>query len=297
MGHEALISVIVITYNARHTILRCLDSILTQSFRDFELIVVDDGSTDGSDGIMDRYAESDNRIRIVHQENGGIAKARQTGLDSAEGVFTLFVDSDDWIESDMLESMYDNALQESSDMVFCDFMEEADSGSFYRKQEPVSHDSIEVLAQLYVNLHGSLWNKLIRNDLYRKNRVRFIPGLNYREDECILIRLLRSGCRISYVNKALYHYDRTMNTNSATSHRFRPIEEYELYIKSCAPYFNTPELQTIFNYRISYFIDRLTFAPSDKYNECRAFYQRHKALLQKCYRNTEEVFRYMGKCG
>ncbi|MDE5752840.1 MAG: glycosyltransferase, partial [Duncaniella sp.] len=93
-----IISVIVPVYNTERVLEKCVDSILGQSFLDFELILVDDGSTDGSPAICDRYAEVDNRVKVIHLTNGGVSRARNVGMDAATGEYISFVDSDDWID-------------------------------------------------------------------------------------------------------------------------------------------------------------------------------------------------------
>lgn len=100
------ISVIVPVYNCEKYITRCLDSILSQTFQNFECIVVDDGSTDGSSTICDKYAEQDARFTVIHQKNGGVSAARNAGIDACKGEWLAFVDSDDWCEPNMLKDMY-----------------------------------------------------------------------------------------------------------------------------------------------------------------------------------------------
>ncbi len=275
------ISVIVIVYNAAGLLPRCLDSILGQRFRDFELVVVDDGSTDGTAAILDGYAQKDARIRPYHQSNQGTARARQQGLDMACGRYSIFVDADDWIEPDMLEQMYGKACAEDADIVFCDFVEENGRGTFYRKEQPAGPDSADVMKQMLTTLHGSLCNKLISKDLYTRSGARFLEGLNYCEDELLVIRLLHAGCRVAYVGKGFYHYDKTANTASI-SNRWagRPVNEYELFLQNCAPYFDTPALRENLNERTAQIIKKLTYAPKESYKAARAFYKKHrKALL------------------
>ena len=274
------VSVIVIAYNTINLIPRCLDSILRQSLNDFELIVIDDGSTDGTGAVIDNYAESDSRVIAVHQNNQGIANARQKGLDLATGVYTLFIDSDDWIEDDMLEALYDQAVTDQADIVFCDYIEDNGLGTFYRKQQPTGNNSSDVLKQMLWSLHGSLWNKLIKKELYKQSGVGFIAGLNYCEDELVVIRLLSFGCRVSYVGKGFYHYDKISNDNSVSNHwAYRPVEEYDLFISSCAPFFDAANLRGNLNNRIAEIIKKLTYAPCEKYTQCRDFYKRHKTAL------------------
>lgn len=276
------ISVIVIVYNAAGLLPRSLDSILGQSFRDFELVVVDDGSTDGSAAILDGYAKKDARIRPVHQSNQGTAKARQKGLDTAHGRYIIFVDADDWIEPDMLEGMYGKALSENADIVFCDFVEENGKGTFYRKEQPSGPDSADVMKQMLTTLHGSLCNKLISKDLYKRSGARFLEGLNYCEDELMVIRLLHESCRVAYMGKGFYHYDKTANTASLSNlWACRSVSEHVLFIQNCAPYFDTPELRKNLDERTAQIIKKLTYAPKESYKAARAFYKKHrKALLR-----------------
>ena len=277
---QPLVSVIVCAYNAVETISRCLDSIMGQSLEAFELIIIDDGSIDGTGSVIDNYAESDGRITVIHQPNQGIAKSRQTGLDNVTGKYTLFVDADDWIEPDMFKVLTEKAEDSSSDIVFCDFYEENEQGCFYRKQEPACEKASEVLPQMLVQLYGVLWNKLIRSDLYIHSGARFIEGLNFCEDECIIIHLLSVGCKVNYVGQALYHYDKKSNPASFTNQwDRRPVEEYELFIRSCAPYLDTPPLKRNLDERIAGIIKKLTYAPRDCYSATRAFYSRYRASL------------------
>ena len=279
---QPFVSVIVIAYNAVGTLSRCIDSILRQSLSDIELVVIDDGSTDGTGELLDRYRDTDSRIRVFHQRNAGVAAARQKGLDSVSGSYSIFVDSDDWIEPDMLETLYGKAMEESADMVFCDYVEENGLGTFYRKQEPLSADSKVVLEQMLADLHGSLCTKLIKVPFYKDSGIRFVEGLNYCEDECLVLRLLSLGCRVAYVNKAFYHYDKLANANSVSNlWSYRPVEEYELFLRHCEPCMDTPRLRKNIDERIAAIIMKLTYAPQDKYEACREFYRRHKEALNR----------------
>lgn len=284
---QPFVSVIVIAYNAAGTIARCIDSILGQSLNNIELIVIDDGSTDGTSDVLDRYMDTDHRISIFHQQNSGVAAARQKGLDQVSGSFFIYVDSDDWIEPDMLEALYGKAIEESADMVFCDYVEENGLGTFYRKQEPLSTDSKVVLGQMMVDLHGSLWTKLVSVQLYRDSGIRFVERLNYCEDECFVLRLLSYGCRVAYVNRAFYHYDKLANANSISNlWAYRPVDEYELFLSSCEPCMTSPRLRKNLDERTAAIIKKLTYAPRDKYAACKAFYHRHKAALMRSSMST-----------
>ena len=116
-----IISVIVPVFNMEEHIRRCVDSIVCQTFKDWELLLVDDGSTDSSGAICDEYAVTDSRIHVIHKENGGVASARQIGTDEACGEYSIHCDADDWIDSNMLEDMYFKAHEVDADIVVSNF--------------------------------------------------------------------------------------------------------------------------------------------------------------------------------
>ncbi len=202
------ISIILAAYNAEKTINRMLDSIICQTFSDWELIAIDDGSSDSTGRILDNYAGKDNRIRVIHKKNGGVAAARQDGIDSAEGEYTIHADADDWVEPDMLEDMHDVAKKDNADIVIADFFTDANGKSIITIQQPTSLTREDVLYGLYAKgLFGGLWHKLIKKSVYDKASAFFIPGINYCEDLLVLTQILsRTTPKISYIPKAYYHY-------------------------------------------------------------------------------------------
>ena len=163
-----LVSVIVPVYNVERYLGECLESILGQTFRDFEVILVDDGSPDYSGNICDEYVTRDRRVRVIHQQNGGVSVARQAGMDIARGEYTIHVDPDDWVEPTMLSSLYAKAKEEEADMVICDFYMNSPCQQAYIRQKPSNLNHETVLRELFQHLHGSCWNKLIRRVCYNK---------------------------------------------------------------------------------------------------------------------------------
>ena len=215
------ISVIVAVYKAEAYLHRCVDSLLAQTFQDFEILLIDDGSPDNSGKICDDYAKQDARIRVFHKENGGVASARQCGIDHAKGEYTTHVDPDDWVELTMLEEMYAKAKEDNADIVFSDFLFENKNGnSIYHKQQPASLTTECVLFDLVCHRLGiSLCSRLIRLSCYKDNYIRFPLDLKYGEDNCVLIKLLCKMQRVSYLPYAYYHYDLSINTNSLTKNK------------------------------------------------------------------------------
>lgn len=208
------ISIIVPVYKAENYLHRCVDSLLAQTFSDFEVLLIDDGSPDRSGEICDEYAKKDNRIRVFHKENGGVSSARQCGIDNAEGEYTIHADPDDWVEATMLEELYAKAKEEDADMVICDFYVNYGNKQIYKKQKPSSLDHETVLKEMFQQLHGSCWNKLIRRSCYKDNNISFDLELSFCEDLYFHIQLLSNPIKITYLNRSFYHYVRDVNPNS-----------------------------------------------------------------------------------
>lgn len=208
------ISIIVPIYKAEFTLLRCLDSLKAQTFTDFEVLMVDDGSPDRCGEIIDEYAAKDSRFKAYHKPNGGVSSARQFGIDHARGEYTIHADPDDWVELTMLEELYRKAKEDDADMVICDYWINTTNREDYVCQEPISliHDSL--LKELFGRIHGSCWNKLIKKDLYNQNSVRFPSGLSFCEDQYVIASFLKHNIKVGYLNKAFYHYYRSDSDNS-----------------------------------------------------------------------------------
>ena len=129
------ISIIIPVYNVESYLERCVDSVLAQTFEDFEVILVNDGSTDNSPEICDEYLTVDNRIKIIHKDNGGLSSARNSGLDIAKGRYIMFVDSDDWIERNMCQLLYDRIVNTECEMICCELFYETVRGISVNKSK------------------------------------------------------------------------------------------------------------------------------------------------------------------
>ena len=223
--YKPLVSIIIPVYNVELYLSKCIDSILAQSFTDWECILVDDGSKDKSGSICDNYALKDNRIKVIHQNNSGVSVARQVGIDNVCGEYSIHIDPDDWIESNMLEELYNKVKSDDADMVICDYFKHEDGVQQYINQSPNLLEPIKIIEQMlttnmYPQLYGSCCNKLVRCSCFNSsdNLIRFEPDdLSLGEDVVFNCRLLMSTVhRVSYLNKAFYHYEVRSNSLCST---------------------------------------------------------------------------------
>lgn len=210
------ISVIMAIYNKAATLDRSIRSVLAQTFGDFELLLVDDGSNDVSLAICRKYAQTDCRIRVIHQDNAGVSAARQIGISSAHGTYSIHVDPDDWIDPQYFEQMYRMATQTGADIVISDFFVDNEEGTSYKSQKPTGTDHGQVLEDLFGHLHGSVCNKLIRHACYSMYGIAFPENLNYCEDFIVCASLFMRPVRVAYLNGAFYHYDCSATNDSLT---------------------------------------------------------------------------------
>lgn len=200
------ISIIVPIYNMEHLMRRCIDSILRQTFTDYELLLIDDGSADGSPAICDEYAAGDKRITAYHKPNGGLSDARNFGLARAKGKYTIFCDPDDWVDPEGLDRLYEKAEAEQADMTICDLYREDEYARHYVKQQPASLEPDNVLTELFSGIGGFTVNKLIRRDLYERYNILYPEGIYGCEDQYTMAQFLLHDIRIAYVPVAFYHY-------------------------------------------------------------------------------------------
>lgn len=277
-----IISIIVLCYNAEQTIARCLNSILRQTFAEFELIIINDGSTDGTLDIVLEYARKDHRIRVVTRENLGVAKSRQEAIDLATGVYSIFVDSDDWVERDFISSLYSCALETKAEMVMCDMLVERRNGTEYLCEKPRSLTADVILGQMIKELHGSLCNKLIARSAYLRTGVRFLPDLNCCEDQYVVMALLAGQIKVAYVNRALYHYDKRANCNSITNNWLDiPISQRIYFIKSIRPFIITDFQNRCYNNYIASVAYTATASPRSACPNYRELFEEFMPNIQK----------------
>lgn len=209
MDQSTLISVIVPVYNVEAYLPRCVDSILSQSYRNLEIILVDDGTRDASDRICDDYAARDPRVKVIHKENGGLSSARNAGIDIAQGEYLGFVDSDDWIEPEMYEKLLSLALKYDVKLVcggrydFSSRRNENSIGLCPKTEEVIT--GMELLGRTFTwdGCDSAAWDKLYHRSLF--NEIRYPVGL-VNEDVAIFYKLAELVDRAAMCDQPLYHY-------------------------------------------------------------------------------------------
>lgn len=204
------ISVIVPVYKVENYLHRCVDSILAQTFTDFELILVNDGSPDNCGRICDEYAIKDSRIKVIHKENGGVSSARNLGLDNAKGKWITFCDADDYVTPDWLMA-YSDAMIENTELAIQGFHIIDCDKNIIKHLPSQKGDTIEAKQKLIVSLmcqgvFGYLWIKLFRRQLVEQNNIRFDTQSAFREDEQFFSKYLEHTTTFSCIDKENYFY-------------------------------------------------------------------------------------------
>ena len=200
-----MVSVIVPVYKVEDYIRECIDSILAQTYSDFELILVDDGSPDNCGRICDDYAKRDNRIKVVHKVNGGISSARNAGLEVAKGEWIMHVDGDDWIEPDMIESLIQAAQVTGADLVFGDFMKYGPFAGYF-KLPTWSIDKRESMSNYIAYMMTTIWGSIAKRSLYADHSLKSPEGISYCEDFHLIVRLCHFAKKVVNVHRPFYHY-------------------------------------------------------------------------------------------
>ncbi len=264
-----VISVIVPVYKVEKYLAKCVDSILEQSFRDLELILVDDGSPDHCPELCDEYAEKDRRVIVIHKENGGVSRARNTGLQAASGEYVIFCDSDDWMDEGALDELYTEARYSNADVVIGDvnlIQGETVKKVVFFQNEFLSMDKKKktelIRADLYRTFcpdppkegpafgYGGPWNKLVRKELLTANNILFDVSLRGIFDDILYTAYIYAlANRISYRHFCVYNY-RIAEGTITHSYRSDTMEVNAAIFRAWNNFFkrfgNYPELKDAF---------------------------------------------------
>lgn len=272
---NAKISIVVPVYNVEKYLHRCIDSILAQSFKDFELLIINDGSTDNSGAICDEYAEKDQRIRLFHKANGGVNSARALGIKNAKGEYLMFVDSDDSISNDALVTLYQEMRNGKYSIVISDEK---------IKQRDISKEQY-CHKMIAGTLPSFLWGKLFAVSLFSEDILNIPREIIKGEDMLINVRLAFANMKsVRMVNRCIYNY---LQRPESCVHTFTPTVDYE-YMFHIYRMLSIPEEQ-----RDNYIIDTIEsrvnalrhIAMHNKANtsyKCSAFYEGLHVDMKKC---------------
>ncbi len=231
-----MVSIIIPVYNAEATLRRCVESILNQEYTDFELILVNDGSTDSSAEICKEYAISDPRVRTIQKENSGVSDSRNQGIQAAKGEYIQFVDADDWITADATKLMVREASQENCDLVITDFYRVigkrvSHKGSIKESglltREELAECMMESPADFY---YGVLWNKLFRRDIIMEHEIRMDEKISWCEDFLFNLEYMLYVRNASVLQVPVYYYLKTEGSLVSQSTNISKVVQTKLYI-------------------------------------------------------------------
>lgn len=290
-----LISVIVAVYNIEQYIACCIESIQRQTYKELEIILVDDGSTDESGKICDAYKDKDDRIKVIHRENGGPGAARNMGIEHAHGEYIGFVDGDDWIEASMYEKMIQQAQKESADLVVCryyrvyrDFCVDESTNRITIYEKPFS-----MLTQCFKEdeaflIQSAPWNKLYRRTLLEEER---FPEDTVYEDVVFSAKILSKVQKGVYIDTALYHYTcerEGSTTNAGLTERYF-AELLPAYIEKETYLQSLPDVEPLCLHRYFWYKRMLNLYRNLYKKENRVF-RRHKKDVVRILRERKSTF-------
>lgn len=235
-----MISVIVPVYNTGRFLNKCLDSLLAQTFTDFEIIIINDGSTDNSPSICDSYAKEHANIKVVHKANEGLVEARKTGCLHSIGEYLAFVDSDDWVAPDFLERLYDNICVSNADISICGFMVAVGSQytpyqnkvrpGVYKMDEELWTQIFPASSNFEFGLYPVYWNKLFKRSVIYESMMKVPKQVNMGEDVAGVFPAIYVANQISIIDDPLYFY-RQINTSMTKSFDTKYFDKLYVLIK------------------------------------------------------------------
>ena len=283
-----LISIIIPVYNAEKTLARCIDSLLQQSFSDFEILLIDDGSTDSSLDICQKYAAGDAGIKVLHHENAGVSITRNRGMENASGKFLMFCDSDDYVEPEWCEKLLQGIRTKEDAWVVSNAYKVNFSGECKAIDDLQHHPKSETYCDIYLKyLSPYLWNKIYNAGIIRQNNIRFRPDVELGEDAVFNTEYYKYCSSVTYIPEPLYYY--CDNAGSAMQ-KYRP-NKFELdarLFRARLPLICEDELPDFCN-RYLYFFVTLLDVVFDERNTSMT--QRQKVKYNKRMMNSEE-FRF-----
>lgn len=229
-----LISIVVPVYNVENYLEKCINTIIEQTYKNIEIILVDDGAKDNSGKICDKYEKEDNRIKVIHKMNGGLSDARNAGINIAKGKYIAFIDSDDFIDNEMIQILYKNLIETDSDISICGVNVIQDEKI---QKENNKENKLEIVSkeQAYKNLYNNkaletvvAWNKLYKITLF--DEIRYPKG-KINEDAFIIHKLINKTNRIVYTSNKMYYYIKRKDSIMGRKFNIKRLDELEAFEK------------------------------------------------------------------
>lgn len=242
------VQIIIPLYNMEKYISNTLDSLLNQTYRDIELICVNDGSTDTSLEILEKYSKNDNRVKVFTKDNGGIADARNFGLSKITAPYFAFLDSDDTVEPNFIEVMLEKALETDSDVVFCDFW------WTYSDKEKLQKDGpYQTKEDLLISMFATLWNKLYKTKWVKNSDIQFPKGYRY-EDASFLYKIVPYINKWAYVDQPFIHY--LQRDGSITHNHNEKVKDMIFVFKDLLKFYHERGLYETYKTELEYLFTR-----------------------------------------
>lgn len=252
---EPLISIIVPVYNVEKYIHKCINSIIDQTYKNLEVLLIDDGSTDSSSDICDKYEKLDKRVKVIHKKNNGASVARNIGLEVARGIYIAFVDSDDYIDKNMYKDMIEKLLEYDCDLVMCDCYKVSETSKekfthdirdgFYDKRQLYKEYYNKLLMKDDINYPPTIsnWVCLIKKEIIKENNLKYVEGIRFSEDLLFGSQVMYYVERFYYM-KNKYYYNYICNPLSVTNTYYEG--KWDIFLKL----YN--EIKLFFNNKIDY---------------------------------------------
>ncbi len=292
------ISVICPIYNVEKYLSRCIDSVLGQTFTNFELILVDDGSSDGCPTICDEYAKKDHRISVIHQKNGGSSSARNAGLNLAGGGYIVFIDSDDYIHPEYLKNLFLAITESKSDMAYCLFKrvyEETESNFAVMPCVYKNKTMCDLLQEWHYVEINVVWNKIYKRSLFENPRLRFPNGI-INEDEYLKPDLFEKIKSVSFVPQELYFYQQRKNSiqrEGFTPKRLNKILAIQRNIQYFQKHNLKQELQEEYEYFCLYYFRYVFQAMHEAVDiDLRRYKQIYNSVFPKLMKSKAFTMKY-----
>lgn len=276
-----MISIIIPIYNVEDYIQECLDSILNQTYKNLQIIIVDDGSTDNSLKIVETYKSKFNNIIILSQKNKGVSEARNLAFKYIQGEYVMYIDSDDFLQKNMMEILFDEAKKHDADITICEYYVYYDKDTNknfiqrYNVNFGVPYDKFYIMnMMLNFKLQGQLWHKLFKTKLLKTNNFQFEPG-RYIQDIFPVFKMVSKSENIIFIDKPLYFY-RQRETSTVHKKGMKIADDYYFAMKSIIKYINNNnihiDIESLNRFKaivLSNFIEYYTSA--DKNNNYNSF--------------------------